>query len=498
MKKGIAVLLVEDSESDATLLLNELTQAGYDVESMRVDTAANFSAALDTRPWDVILCDFRMPSFDGLKALQLFKERRLDTPFIFVSGAISEEIAIEAMRAGAHDYVMKTNLRRLVPAVEREIHEASERREKNILREERARIEGEMRRRDVLFRSLIQFSSDGILLIDKDGAILYHSPSAARILSYSSDTLPGKSFFDLIHSDDLSSAKEYFQHLRSSPGNVSHHEVRLSCADGSVRWMGMVGHNLFEDGNVGAIVLNYRDITERKTAEEEMRRSQQQLRALAANLQVAREEERKSISREFHDLVAQSLTALKMGLSLLHREIAAQGRDLPLETIDAEIQSMRREIDHTTQTVRTTLSKLRPELLDQLGILAAMSWDIERFQKRSGIPCKLTSNAEEIPLDPKVSIALFRIYQEALTNIVRHAEATAVEVTVRADSDSLTMAIKDNGVGITSGSENESDSFGLIGMRERALLLHGTFHIEGAPSCGTTVTVTVPLKTPAA
>lgn len=496
MRKKIAVLLVEDSESDATLLLEELTQAGYDVKSKLVDTAPDFSAALDVHPWDVILCDFRMPRFDGLAALRLFKERKLDIPFIFVSGAISEEIAVEAMRAGAHDYVMKTNLRRLVPAVEREIRDAQERREKNVLRDERARIEGEMRRRDALFRSLIQYSSDGILLLDKNGMILYHSPSAARILAYESDEILTEHFFDLIYNDDLPFAREFFGRLVASPGYLSQCEIRILCADGSTRWIGAVGHNLSEDGNVGAIVLNYRDITERKTADEEVRRSQQQLRALAANLQNAREEERRHISREFHDQVGQSLTALKMGLTLLHREIAAQGRDVSLESIDMEIQSMRREIDHATQTVRTTLSKLRPELLDQLGILAALSWDVERFQKRSGIPCKLVSNVEEVPLDPKVSIALFRIYQEALTNIVRHSEATASEVNVCVDPKRLTLTIKDNGIGIKPGSELKSDSFGLIGMRERTLLINGTLDIEGNPGSGTTVTVRVPLNPP--
>ena len=133
--RQIAALLVEDSDSDATLLLNELTQAGYDVQSRTVDTAEDFLSALNAQPWDVILCDYRMPRFDGRAALKIFKEQQLDIPFIFVSGAISEEIAVGAMKAGAHDYVMKTNLKRLVPAVEREIREARERREKKVLRE---------------------------------------------------------------------------------------------------------------------------------------------------------------------------------------------------------------------------------------------------------------------------------------------------------------------------------------------------------------------------
>ncbi len=493
MKRLLAVLLVEDSEADATLLVSELQHAGYEIQSKLVDTADDFSAALESHPWDVILCDYRMPRFDGLAALRLFKERGRDIPFIFVSGAISEELAVEAMRAGAHDYVMKTNLKRLVPAVEREIRDALERREKDLLQKERAAIENEMRRRDALFRSLIQYSSDGILLLSPDGAFIYQSPSAARMLGYQPDRPMSDNLFHLVFEEDRTAVRQFIDRLASVPGSVLHCECRMVCADTSVRWVEAVGHNLFEDQSVGAIGLNYRDITERKTADEELRRSQQQLRALAANLQNAREEERRNISREFHDQVGQSLTALKMGLTMLHREITTQGTSFPLESIDVEIQSMRREIDQAIQAVRTTLSKLRPELLDQLGLLAALGWDIERFQKRSGISCKLESNVEEVPLDPRMSIALFRICQEALTNIARHAKATAVEVRVCLESGTLRLTIQDNGIGVSSAMQWKADSFGLIGMRERALLMNGTLDIKQGPAGGTAVSVTVPL-----
>ncbi len=496
MANKVFVLIVEDSEPDADLLVDELERAGYEVHWKRVDAERDFCAALQAGSWTVILSDYSMPGFDGLAALRLCKERNLDIPFIFVSGAISEEMAVNAMRMGARDYVMKSNLKRLMPAVEREIREANERRERGSLVAERARIEEEMKRKDALFRSLIQHSSDGVLLLDRHGTLSYHSPSAARILGYGPGQTIPPSFFDFVHEENLGSARQFLGRLVDSPDDVAVSEARVRCLDGSTRWIELVGHNMLLDENVGAIVLNYRDITDRKVADEELRRSRQQLRALAANIEIAREEERKHLTREFHDELGQSLTALRMGLTLLHRELTTRGKEVSVEAIDEEIRSMRREIERATHSVRKTLSKLRPELLDQLGILAALSWDTERLQKRSGIACTLTSNAEEIPLDPKSSITLFRIYQEAMTNILRHAQATSVEVKVWLEKDSLTLTIRDNGVGVGPQSELKADSFGLIGMRERALLMHGSFEIRGERGSGTTVTVRIPYAPP--
>ena len=132
--------MVEDSESDALLLVRELRTAGYDVQSTRVETPQDFRAALDAQPWSMVLCDYALPGFNGLAALRMFQEHHLDIPFIFVSGTISEDLAVEAMRVGAQDYVMKSNLKRLVPAIERELRDAVGRREKHaLLNEQRSR-----------------------------------------------------------------------------------------------------------------------------------------------------------------------------------------------------------------------------------------------------------------------------------------------------------------------------------------------------------------------
>jgi two-component system, NarL family, sensor histidine kinase UhpB len=494
MNKELRILMVEDSEADAALILREITLAGYSPHLVRVDTEPGFRAALDTHSWDFILCDYSMPAFNGLTALRMFKERNLDIPFIFVSGAISEDIAVGAMKSGAHDYVMKSNLKRLGPAVERELRDAAERLEKRKLYEEKARIQEELTKKDELFRSLIEHSSDGISLLDGSGNVLYESPSMHRIFGYDAGRELREDFFRFVHPDDLSRVRKAFSHLAGNPGEISINEVRVKHSDNSWRWIETVGHNLLSDDKVGAIVVNYRDITERKIAEEELRRSQEQLRALAANLQLAREEERRNIAREFHDHLGQSLTALRMVLSMVHREVANREKRLSRAALGDEIQSIQEEIDRITQSIRHTMSELRPELLDQAGLLATLASEAERLQKRSGIRCRFNSTLEDFRLDPLRSIALFRIFQEALTNVVRHAQATEIDTCVQVTDDELMMTINDNGVGIDAGAEERIDSHGLIGMRERALLLNGTFEIAGKKGTGTRITVRMPIN----
>ncbi|HEY6952595.1 MAG TPA: response regulator, partial [Bacteroidota bacterium] len=177
MKKHLRVLIVEDSEDDTLLLTRELRQAGYEIQHDRVATQRDFTTALNNNPWDLILCDYTMPHFSGMKALYLLREKDDETPFIFVSGTISETTAIQAMKAGANDYVLKNNLKRFVPAVERELRDAEERRQKKTL-------EGNLRKSEERFRALIDNSADGIALVAADGSLLYESPSTSRISGY--------------------------------------------------------------------------------------------------------------------------------------------------------------------------------------------------------------------------------------------------------------------------------------------------------------------------
>ena len=231
------------------------------------------------------------------------------------------------------------------------------------------------------------------------------------------------------------------------------------------------------------------DITERKRAEEQLRSSSEQLRALSVHLQSIREEERTLIAREIHDELGQELTGLKMDLSWLIKRLPGNQELLVKKT-----ESMSKLVDTTIQSVRRISTKLRPGVLDDLGLTAAIEWQAQDFQNRTGIRCEFNSNLKEIDLDRDRSTTVFRILQETLTNVARHASATRVNICLNEETASLVLIVEDNGRGITEREISDPKSLGFLGMRERALVFGGEVKISGAPGKGTTVTLRIPIQ----
>jgi signal transduction histidine kinase len=235
------------------------------------------------------------------------------------------------------------------------------------------------------------------------------------------------------------------------------------------------------------------EIAERTQAEERLKNSRSQLRRLAAHLQSVREEERMRIAREIHDELGQALTGLKMDLSWLGHKASEVGPAVLHLGLLEKIRAMTDLADATIKTVRKIATELRPGVLDDLGLIAAIEWQAQEFQTRTGIQCQVVLPPDEVPLDQERSTAVFRIFQEILTNVARHARATAVDSRLTRAADSLILEVTDNGRGITENEISGSKSLGLLGMRERALLLGGEVTISGTPGQGTTVTVSIPL-----
>ena len=236
----------------------------------------------------------------------------------------------------------------------------------------------------------------------------------------------------------------------------------------------------------------FEDITERKQAEEELQASREQMRALAGRLQAVREEERTQIAREIHDELGGALTGLKIDFSLLTRTALKIENETVRTSLLAGMDSMIKFIDATIHTVRRIAMELRPGVLDDLGLVAALEWQLKDFEKRTGIRCEFFPPVEDISLDADLSTALFRIFQEALTNVARHSGATEVRVRLRADADSSTLEVEDNGKGIEKEKILSSKSLGLLGMRERAQMFGGRITVTGTPGIGTKVTVEIP------
>jgi|SRR6202165_539608 PAS domain S-box-containing protein len=230
------------------------------------------------------------------------------------------------------------------------------------------------------------------------------------------------------------------------------------------------------------------EIAERQHAEEQLRASLEQLRALAARLQRVREEERTSMSREIHDELGQACTAIKMDLALIGRRLSKKRSQLRAK-VDLTMQL----VDNMIGTLRRIASELRPRMLDDLGLPSALEAQAQEFESRTGIHCSVTLPQGPLVLDADRSTAIFRIFQESLTNVARHAHATQVEARLERQQDQLIFQVHDNGKGFDAEQTSARRSLGLVGMQERALLLNGEFKIEGALGSGTTMMLRIPL-----
>jgi signal transduction histidine kinase len=293
-----------------------------------------------------------------------------------------------------------------------------------------------------------------------------------------------ESFLSSVHPDDASRVLGVSRKARAS-GEPFELEYRIVTRTGEVKNIREVGHVIKDaEGKIAGLFGTAQDITQRKRAELELESSRDQLRALTARLQSVREEERTRVAREIHDELGSGLTAIKIDLSSLTQDLPPEKRQ--------ECASILKEIDDTIQAVRRLSTELRPGILDTLGLVAAIEWAAGDFEARTGIKCRLELPQHGITIDSEHTTALFRIFQETLTNVARHAEATELCVRMAEAKGSLLLEVHDNGKGFDDNLLFSGRSLGILGMRERALLLGGELTITGAPGQGTTVTVRIP------
>jgi two-component system, NarL family, sensor histidine kinase UhpB len=350
--------MLEDDAADAELTKFALRKGGVHFSASRVQTKEEYLKELQDRPPALILSDYSLPGFNGHDALEIAREHCPETPFIFVTGTMGEEVAIETLKSGATDYVLKTRLSRLVPAVNRAIRETQER----------------------------------------------------------------------------------IKHRR---------------------------------------------------AEEQLRESHERLRQLSVYLQTVREEERTRIAREVHDELGQALTGCKYDLSWIASKLP---KEKDLKPLLEKTRALVTHIDSTIQMVKRIATELRPGVLDHLGLAEALEWQANEFQTRTGIKCDVHATLRDLTLDQDLNTAFFRIFQETLTNIIRHAGATHVTVHLKERDERIILEVRDNGRGISPDEITNTRSMGLLNMRERAGLLGGDFKISAsAGGKGTKVTVSIPI-----
>lgn len=277
MSKLLRILVVEDSEPDAILLARAFRDAGYEPQFLRVDTAAEMEAALDAQTWDVILSDFSLPQFNGADALLLCQKRNLDIPFIIVSGRIGEETAVEMMRAGAHDYLMKDQLTRLAPVVERELRAAQERRVRRETEQARAHL-----------ASIVECCDDAIISKSLDGKILSWNAGAERMYGYTAEEIIGHSMALLIPPERTNEAAEILDFVEENKNIERFETVRLRKDGTMVDVSQTISPIRDTNGAIHSVAIVARDITQRKQQEKERLKLIEQLRSVLAQVKTLR------------------------------------------------------------------------------------------------------------------------------------------------------------------------------------------------------------------
>jgi PAS domain S-box-containing protein len=353
---------------------------------------------------------------------------------------------------------------------------------------ERKHAEENLRQSEEQFRTIVETAPSLLIITDAEGNNIYVSPNCEQMTGYKVEELLGKVVW-WVHDDDLARAKEIMNRVFSDRVRGRNFEYKAMKKNGD-QWWASSSWELLHDvrGNFCGVVMQTLDITERKKAEEALRESQNQLRSLADHLQSVRENERTAMAREIHDELGQALTSLRMDLSWLAKKIPEDQTQL----LD-KLHSMSELTGSTLRTVQRISTELRPGLLDDLGLVAAIEWQTEEFQNRTGIRCTLTVDPD-ITLDDRRSTALFRILQETLINVARHAQATGVTVSLQEKDGVLKLRVRDNGKGITKDQISNPKSFGLLGIQERVNPWGGEVKISGRPGKGTTVMVRMPIK----
>ncbi|MFZ6734859.1 MASE3 domain-containing protein [Undibacterium sp. Ji42W] len=341
---------------------------------------------------------------------------------------------------------------------------------------------------------MIDTAIDGIITINESQSIILVNPAAAATFGYEVGDLMGASL-DLVlperhrkvHGKHVQQFGETGETRRKMGGNFEDFYVTGVKANGDEFPIEASISSQIENGKRFYTVI-FRDITERKVAKEKMALYHDELTQLSAALQSIREEERKHIARELHDDLGQLLAALRMDLSLLQRDSVLTGKT------QQTINSMDQLLLTSITTLRRIATDLRPRALDEGGLYFALQTLQKDFSQRHGIACDLQANEEQLALDDVRSTAIFRIVQESLTNVVRHADATEVQITFGRTPDKLSFSITDNGKGIDADEMRKSRSFGLVGMRERVKAMHGEFLVDSQPGEGTQLKINLPLS----
>ncbi|MBN3752278.1 PAS domain-containing protein [Paraburkholderia sp. Tr-20389] len=477
----VQVLLVEDNPTDA-LLIEEALSDVLEFQH-RLFHATLLSGALDriqSMQFDIVLLDLGLPDTQGIGTFRTLQQHATDLPVLVLTGLEDMSVGLKAIQEGAQDYLSKRDIN--PSELGRAIRYAIE----------RHRIAMALKESEERFQLAVRGASAGLWDWNPQTGAVYLSTQFKEIMGYEGHELSDDSqlILDFIHPDDIERVRAHLAaHLAQKCGYEIEYRIRVKT--GEYRWMHARGQALWNPSGepyrmVGWII----DVTERRLADEALRESREELKRLSANIQRAREEEKTRIARELHDDLGQQLAALKI-------ECAKNGNragDGGAPKSSADMSNIYALIDQLVVSVRRIATDLRPAMLDDLGLLPAIEWFVERFSSRYPISVVQHIDAEDIDFNHDSSTAVFRIVQEALTNVARHAGASRVTLEIASSGSHCIVRIADNGHGCRNDVRPSPNSFGLIGMRERVAALSGEVIVQTAPGQGFALTVLLPLS----
>jgi PAS domain S-box-containing protein len=467
MKSPLRILYLEDDPRDAELVQETLASDGISCHVTRVETEADFIVSLEQGGFDLILADYTLPSFDGLSALKIAQQDWPHVPLIFVSGTLGEEVAIEALKIGATDYIFKTRLSRIVPSVQRALREAEE-------RIDLIRAEEGLRRSEAYLAEAQKLSHTGSFGWDVSSGKIYWSQETFRIFGYDPPTEPTLELvFHRTHPEDRALVRQIIDRVSRERKDFNF-EHRLLMPNGCVKHLRVVGRPSKDESGSFEFMGAVMDISDLKRAEE--------LRAAMAR-------ERELLAAEIHDALAQSFTGISMQLGVAGEQLAA-GEGDPLR----HIQRANEIAKFGLAQARRSILRLQSSAIEESGLATRLQRLVET--SRGGLlRCDFRSdNIPEERLPPRIQHELLRFAQEAIRNAIRHASPTVVSVTLRWEPPNLVLQVKDNGSGISSASLEKSEGFGLRNMRIRASQINGKLEIHTAANHGTSIVLTVAIS----
>jgi len=483
-RQAFHLLLIAASDKVAARLLPVFADADKAFEFHRVDTPSGLRDALGEQPWDAALYIPGLNSLPVRETVRYIDEAGLDLPLIVVAGPSDERGTQPAMKAGARDVIDADRLERLIPAVEREVREARHRADHRaaleMLNESQARF-------DALASNL-----PGMLFQlrrDTEGGFrfLFVSEGCQKLFGFKQQHLLASAdkLFDAFDAETRKRLENAL--LESAANGTLLNGEGLTRGRNRQKWINLRSTPHRPDSGVVEWRGIATNITESKENEAELRGSRQQLAELSTHLEAVKEEERERISRDIHDELGSILVFLKIEAAHLASRLP-EGAD----RLRDKAHSIETLLDQAMSTASRVARELRPGILKEFGLPAAIECQAEDFTQRFGIPCRVQCDEDATEPEPDTSLALFRIAQEALTNVAKHAHASLVVMRLRRERGNILLEIRDNGRGISEADMQKPKSFGLRGIRERVLSLAGEFRIGPAEHGGTHIILRVP------